>query len=1222
LDKRAHTRIPIHLGARVHLGTHAPCPCTVRDFCEGGLFLALAPEDAARLFPADRPLPRDERLTVELDLIGEGASRPYRVSGTVARVIGQGVGVSFVRPDPQVLAALRRHARATRDSRSVSGRREAPGVSQEARRAALSGLREAVSSALAGLLAPFFRDIDQDLVAAASRSTSFISQGRFFDAKGVLRSSSEDIRGAFARGVLADIDAMIEEAGSGGAGGGLQATGELSLIDPTDFEDMLATSEIATRVEERLAGPLGELQRRLAALSGLPTDVSACPVGPSVFAEAFRSGVAGLGIDRQALHVVYRAFERGLLPGLTDLYARANALLARQGVEPAAPAPHVIVRHPVSEPRRPRETDVLADLARFLERERLPQPGTGSAPAPAGGGDPRPARAAPSPEPDPEPSVALGVAPPAQDQRAAPGGERVARGVQSLLELARWSRTLGEPGRARRGAGALPEGPQGDDAAGSQAAEPEPDEVINALSALQAEGLDLAEAAGEDGVRGRVLERLARERPGSPGLRLAPDQEAAFDLVAGLLRSVLEDVLLYGASKRRVGRLAAPLHKLALLDEGFLQDPAHPARRLVNRIGELDPESDSPDGEGPVWARVDPLLERVARGFDRDVGVFADAARALDSIVEEQRARYRARVEQVVRVSEGQQAVLRARRGAGESARPLTPELAEWVTRARRLRVGDRLELGVGTARAERVELVWVGEDQGAFVFVNRRGEKVATLSLQEVAMQLRRGTARALLEPGDPLVDRALDGVMERVHRGLEDQARRDPSTGVLSPLAFEHALEAASRDAALRQVPCTLCYLDLDRFRVLLDVQGPAAGAAYLGAVGPAIAAAVPTSATVGRLASDIFAVLLPQTGVEAAEAVAESCRVAVQALRVDWEGAKLSLTVSIGVVGLGNDGLHARDLLQAAQSACQAAKDAGQDRVRVFELGDQGLRRRQEVRAALARVSQSIQQGRATLRCQPIVPLGADEARLPYLEVLLGLKDPAGNLIPAAELVAAAEQYEQAAALDRLVIRETLRWMSERGPELERLGGCAVNLSPRSLADEGLAAYVMDELMQSRVPPGKLVFEVTETAAVTGLSNAQQFMRSLSDLGCRFSLDDFGAGHASFAYLKGLPVDFVKIDGLFVHDLGQSPQDLAVVKSINEVAHAMGKQTIAEHVHSPEVVEQLKAIGVDYAQGYWLGEPRALEVYSVFDQTVPLAGVAAAVPAPEEVTLRLSN
>ena len=221
-----------------------------------------------------------------------------------------------------------------------------------------------------------------------------------------------------------------------------------------------------------------------------------------------------------------------------------------------------------------------------------------------------------------------------------------------------------------------------------------------------------------------------------------------------------------------------------------------------------------------------------------------------------------------------------------------------------------------------------------------------------------------------------------------------------------------------------------------------------------------------------------------------------------------------------------------------------------------------------------------------------------------------------------MAAAEQYEQAAALDRLVIRETLRWMSERGPELERLGGCAVNLSPRSLADEGLAAYVMDELMQSRVPPGKLVFEVTETAAVTGLSNAQQFMRSLSDLGCRFSLDDFGAGHASFAYLKGLPVDFVKIDGLFVHDLGQSPQDLAVVKSINEVAHAMGKQTIAEHVHSPEVVEQLKAIGVDYAQGYWLGEPRALEVYSVFDQTVPLAGVAAAVPAPEEVTLRLSN
>lgn len=140
---------------------------------------------------------------------------------------------------------------------------------------------------------------------------------------------------------------------------------------------------------------------------------------------------------------------------------------------------------------------------------------------------------------------------------------------------------------------------------------------------------------------------------------------------------------------------------------------------------------------------------------------------------------------------------------------------------------------------------------------------------------------------------------------------------------------------------------------------------------------------------------------------------------------------------------------------------------------------------------------------------------------------------------------------------------------------------------------------------MPPGKLIFEVTETAAVTGLSNAQQFMRSLSDLGCRFSLSDFGSGYASFAYLRGLSIHFVKIDGLFVHDLGQSPQDFAVVKSMHEIAHAMGKQTVAEHVHSPEIVERLKVIGVDYAQGYWLGEPRALWRRRPGPSTTPTSG-----------------
>jgi diguanylate cyclase (GGDEF)-like protein len=1226
LNKRAHPRHSIHLNALVRVAGYPPCPATVRDFCLGGMFLALAPEEVALLSPPGRPLPRDSRIAIDFSLIEDGAPRAYQLSAKVARVIEQGLGVAFVDPDPRALDALERRARSSRDARAgAAARPPVTGLAADLRQRALRDLRGAVTERLAGLLVPFFRDIDQDLVMAANTSPSYISQGRYFDARALLKKSEDLVEAAFARGVLSELDALVEAAGPGGGQGSALGAGELSLIDQTDFEDMLATSEIATRAEERLAAPLEELQRRIAALTALSTDVSACPIGPAVFAEAFRSGVAGLGIDRQALHVVYRVFERGVVPGLTDLYRRANALLAGHGVEPVAPPSRTIVHHPAGETRRFREPEARPSAARRTEPEPEPAVPWSSAhqdratrlpePLPGPGTDRVP--------PDPPASAgAVGaVAKEPNPVRAAePAGARTLRGAQTLLGLARWSQALGPRAAATPlPTGAAAEVPAGTLAPAAPALPPDPEAVLDVLTDLQRAPLDLEEAAGA-GVRGRVLEGLARAQPDGRAPRLAPGQESAFELVEGLLRSVLEDMLLYGASKRRVGRLAAPLHKVALLDDGFLQDPAHPARRLVDRIGQIDPEGDAPDGEGPVWTRVDPVLDRISRSFDRDVGVFEDAARELDGIVEEQRARYRERVEQVVRASAAQQVVLRARRGTSEAARPPPPELAEWVSQARRLQVGDALELGAGTPRAERVELAWVAEDQGAFAFVNRRGEKVATLSLQEVAMQLRRGSARPLLVPAEPLVERALDGVMERVHRRLEDQARRDPSTGVLTPLAFEQALETASRDAALRKATYSLCYLDLDRFRVLLDVQGPAAGAAYMAALGPALVAAAPTSATWGRLAGDTFGILLPETGLEGARGVAEACRKAVLALRVDWEGAKLALTASVGVVALGPEGLHARDLLQAAQAACRAAKDAGHDRVRVFEAGDEAVRRRQEQRGALAHLSRALEEGRVSLRCQPIVPLTAEAGRLPHLEILLGVKDAEGRLVPPAELVAAAEQYEQAAELDRLVIRETLRWMSERAADLGRLGGCAVNLSPRSLTDESLAGFVIDQLMQSRVPPGKLVFEVTEAAATAGLSLARQFMRTLGDLGCRFSLDDFGSGHTSFAYLKGLPVDFVKIDGLFVQGLGDNPQDFAVVKSINEIAHVMGKQTIAEHVHSHEVLEQLKTIGVDYAQGFWLGEPRTLDLHGVFDRTVPLSGAGGPRPLPEEMTLRL--
>jgi diguanylate cyclase (GGDEF)-like protein len=786
---------------------------------------------------------------------------------------------------------------------------------------------------------------------------------------------------------------------------------------------------------------------------------------------------------------------------------------------------------------------------------------------------------------------------------------RPAAAARSLLGRARWARAAAAPRAA------------GEAAAHGGAGGPPPaeEEVLAALAALQQAGASLGPEATQP-LRAQVLAELARGRPDGAPERLGPGEEAAFELLDGLLRAVYEDAFLLDAVKERLARLAVPLHKVALLDEDFLQDVEHPARRMLDQLERLDPDAGGAPGQGAAWARVDPVLDRVQQEFDRDLGVIEEAAHRLDGILAEQAEQYQARVAEVVRASEAQQAVLRARRGgSGPATRPPPAELAEWVSRAKRLRVGDRLELGFGTPKAQVTRLAWVGQDQDAFVFVDRQGHKAANLSQQEVAMLLRRGSARLVQASDAPLVERALDGVMERVHRRLEAEASKDPSTGLLNAVGFERQLSVALQDVARRGVGHALCYIDLDRLRTLVDVHGPGVASRYVERVGEALRRAVPEGVELGRLGGDTFAALLREGGVESARSVAESCRKAVEEFRFEWDEGTVALTASVGVVLLQGEGLDARGVLQAAQSACRAAKDSGANRVRVYEQEDEGVRRRDDLREALARLLSALDAGRMPLRYQPIVPIQGDGTRMPHIEILLGLTGPDGRLVPAGDLAAAAEHYNQAVALDRLVIRETLRWMATHPEELARLGACAINLSGQSLSDDGLIGYVVDQFMQTRVPPGKVIFEVTETAAVVGLSSALEFIRTLRDLGCRFALDDFGSGHVSYAYLKTLPVDFVKIDGFFVKGMAENAHDYAVVKSIHEIAHVMGKLTVAEYVHSAEVVERLKGIGVDYAQGFLLGEPQMLLAPDASGHTLPLPGEAAG-PDQDDTTLQL--
>ena len=232
------------------------------------------------------------------------------------------------------------------------------------------------------------------------------------------------------------------------------------------------------------------------------------------------------------------------------------------------------------------------------------------------------------------------------------------------------------------------------------------------------------------------------------------------------------------------------------------------------------------------------------------------------------------------------------------------------------------------------------------------------------------------------------------------------------------------------------------------------------------------------------------------------------------------------------------------------------------------------------------------RLVLNCQRISAVGGNRETDDHYEILLTMLDEMGDAMPPAEFILAAETYQRMSIIDRWVIERVLQWMSENRGALDNFGGFSINVSGHSVNDETFPDFVLEQFSRSQAPTSKICFEITETAAIANLENARDFMSRMKIIGCRFSLDDFGTGLSSYSYLRNLPVDYVKIDGVFVKDIVDNPGDYAVVRSINEIGHYMGKQTIAEYVENEDVMKCIREIGVDYMQGYHIAKPFRLE------------------------------
>jgi len=417
--------------------------------------------------------------------------------------------------------------------------------------------------------------------------------------------------------------------------------------------------------------------------------------------------------------------------------------------------------------------------------------------------------------------------------------------------------------------------------------------------------------------------------------------------------------------------------------------------------------------------------------------------------------------------------------------------------------------------------------------------------------------------------------------------QASHDALTGLANRVEFDRYVKQAIELVHSDGSEHVLCYLDLDQFKLVNDTCGHLAGDELLRQLGFVLKKHIREQDFIARLGGDEFGILMYYCSLNDAFLLCEKLRDTIRDFRFHWEGKNFSIGVSIGLSVINKTSGSAVNLFKEADAACYAAKDKGRNRIHVYSPDDEDLALREGEMQWVEKIRLGLENNSFCLYGQPIVLISREDEGL-HFETLIRYRDESGRIIPPNAFLPAAERYGLAPAIDRWVIGSIFEFIATTPDFMDTLSLCSINLSGLSLGDEAVLTFIFKQFAKWQIPTHKICFEITETAAIANLSAAIKFINSLKEYGCLFSLDDFGSGLSSFAYLKNLPVDYLKIDGFFVKDILDDKVDLAMVKAINEVGHVMGKKTIAEFVENEEIFNLLNELGVDYAQGYGISKP----------------------------------
>jgi len=1200
--RRAYVRYPVVLDATIVASQGRNIACAMRDFCMGGMLLQYK-------WPLANGQPlsiaTDDLITVNCLVPDSQGDRLVEFQARVARTGQDGVGIAFIDPDQESLQIMQRFAvQFSSDAEKSHARKIAEIKHREHKAGALGrrykdiiiGCERIVQEAMDSLLEQVGNKLAGHLFDLSRDARDSEGQNDLFGASEILRLNYDKlfnvIRSTFQERLKERIADSLNHKQSSEKTSKEIPLEKMSLVGDEDLGAWLAISEMTNKVEEKNKEALAALEERLSVVFAMNINHVNNPYGPALFAESFQAGLGEYKFKESVNVVCYTLVKEILIPILSGLYERLNNILIEYGILPKLKYKFIGRSQPSHDNHEAADASPIPDS---MPRGRVRSDGS----------PPQPENHHGMESPD------SGVTESLQTKPTTRKDERTKRPsvvqdpssdlyqlIQNLRELRQefsYKRAYVSSGNLGESAGpAKPVAARQDSPAAPSCYSTS--ELVDAVADLQAEPRIFH--VDDDQVipiKSRVLAALNARNHDDGDKNIGPRDNNVLEVAGDLLSAVQNDPLVAVGVKPWLKQLELPVLKLALQDPSLFFDQTHVVRQVVNNIAQLEfyHRDGAAAGSTSIGAAIESLLEKIALERSDGMEIFFEIQARLDKLVRIQNLAFAENLKDLVKACEENTPIpevydLESVGGDHVS----DSEMHKWMMFARRLKEGDEVLFSSLDSKPQRLRVAWIDARRSMYVFVNLRGIKERVMGVSDVARMIRLGIIQPQGNAADPAMDRAQYSIMQNLYKQVVYESTHDSLTGLINRREFSRRLDEAVTHAKRSDKRHVLVLVDIDQFSAINSSCGYGGGDKLLQDMIEIIGADMDGKGEVARVGPDVFAILLNECSLDDALALAERQIEDVANYKLAWDDHQFSITLSIGIVPISARSGSVDELMQAAESSCRIAKDAGGNRLQVFHAGYTRVGCQGEIKKWAAKIDKILEEDGLEIRCQRIEPVNSDGLLRPHYEILLGVKDEHGNIGSPVEFIKGAEMSHKMSAVDRYVISTTLAWMNANAEVIENFAGFTINLSGESLNEEGFMDFILTQLQELRVPYEKICFEVTETVGISNLSDASLMIEQIKDTGCRFALDDFGSGMSSYGYLKNLPVDIVKIDGAFVKELVAGSSDYAVVKSITEIAHFMKKKVVAEFVDSNETLDLLREIGVDYVQGYMIDKPGSLD------------------------------